>query len=334
MQDVTDLPFMQVMQHHGGPDWYVTEYFRVHSASRLESWIVRSITENSTGRPVIAQMIGQDIPDLVRTAKMLEKLPVGGVDLNLGCPAPIVCKKDAGGGLLRHPERIDAILTALRDTVQGNFTVKCRLGFAAPDEFSRLLEVFQKHRLDLLTIHGRTVADGYRTPVHTEHVTQAVAESPFPVIANGNVVDVPTGLAYAQRTQAAGLMIGRGAIRNPWLFQQLKNAWEGSPQPTLVLRDVLAYIQHLYDATASYMKTFVELPHVAKMKKYLCYISQGVDEAGGFEYDIRRAKDATDFFRICRQWLDHDTPYTLTPPEKSKLFCGFRELVSTEAMER
>jgi len=75
-------------------------------------------------------MIGNDIPSLVRTAKFLQQLPVAAIDLNLGCPAPIVYRKCAGGGLLREPQRIDAILGALRDAVSIRFTVKTRLGFA------------------------------------------------------------------------------------------------------------------------------------------------------------------------------------------------------------
>ena len=101
MQDVTDLAFMRVMARYGGPDVFWTEYFRVHGDSRPEKWILKSITENSTGRPVVAQLIGNDIPALVRTAKLLQKFPVAAIDLNLGCPAPIVYRKCAGGGLLR-----------------------------------------------------------------------------------------------------------------------------------------------------------------------------------------------------------------------------------------
>ena len=129
MQDVTDLPFWRVITKRGGADVYFTEYFRVHADSRLEKPILRSITENPTGRPVVAQMIGNSIPDLVRTARELQQHPIAGVDLNLGCPAPIVYKKCAGGGLLREPERIDRILGALRDAVETRFTVKTRIGF-------------------------------------------------------------------------------------------------------------------------------------------------------------------------------------------------------------
>src|SRR5436853_2076219 len=127
MQDVTDLPFMDLITAYGGADLYFTEYFRVYETSCLDRNILRSITENRTGRPVIAQMIGNDIPSLVRTARELQHHPVAAIDLNLGCPAPVVYRKCAGGGLLREPKRIDAILGALREAIQIPFTVQTRL---------------------------------------------------------------------------------------------------------------------------------------------------------------------------------------------------------------
>ena len=123
MQDVTDLPFMRVMARFGGPDLYVTEYFRVYESSRITPYILRSIDENPTGKPIFAQMIGQDIPALLRTVKELEEHPIAGIDLNLGCPAPVVCRKDAGGGLLRNPDKVDRILGSLREAVEGTLPV-------------------------------------------------------------------------------------------------------------------------------------------------------------------------------------------------------------------
>jgi len=113
MQDVTDLAFMRVVASYGAPDYFFTEFFRVHAQSRPERHILRSIDENDTGRPVFAQLIGEDIPHMVRTAKELARHPVAGIDLNLGCPAPKVYRKNVGGGLLRDPDRIAAINRAL-----------------------------------------------------------------------------------------------------------------------------------------------------------------------------------------------------------------------------
>src|SRR2546430_16595796 len=132
MQDVTDLPFWKLMTDYGGADVYFTEYFRVHPTSNLEKWILQSITGNPTGRPVIAQMIGNDIPALVRTARELQQYPIAAVDLNLGCPAPAVYRKCAAGGLLREPQRADAILAALPEAVSLRFTVTTVNRFGVP----------------------------------------------------------------------------------------------------------------------------------------------------------------------------------------------------------
>lgn len=325
MQDVTDLPFMRLMARYGGPDIFVTEYFRVTADSKPDALTLKSITENDTGRPVFAQMIGQDIPALVRTAKLLEKLPVAGIDLNLGCPAPVVCRKDAGGGLLRQPERVDEILRVLRETVQGRFTVKCRVGFSDKSEFPRLLEVFQKHAINALTVHGRTVKDAYKTAVHPECVAMAVQAMPCPVIANGNVVDVPTGVAYLRETGAAGLMLGRGAIRHPWLFEHLRAHWEGREVPVPTGRDMLEYIQLLFETTAAFHPHYQRDMHVQKMKRYMVFISTGIGE-GQFEYRIRRVASEEDFFAICHEFLDNADPLPVRPPENSSVFCGFADL--------
>lgn len=325
MQDVTDLPFMRLMARYGGPDIFVTEYFRVTPDSKPDATILKSITENDTGKPVFAQMIGQDIPALVKTAKFLEKYPVAGIDLNLGCPAPVVCRKDAGGGLLRQPERVDEILRALRETVQGRFTVKCRVGFADKAEFPRLLEVFQKHAINALTVHGRTVRDAYKTAVHPECVAMAVQAMPCPVIANGNVVDVPTGIAYLRRTEAAGLMLGRGAIRHPWLFEHLKAHWEGRPVEWPSCRVMLEYIDALYEMTAAFHPHYQREMHVQKMKRYMVFITTGIAD-GQFEYRIRRVTTEDEFFSTCREFLDNDELLPSRPPENSNVFCGFADL--------
>ncbi|HEY6226504.1 MAG TPA: tRNA-dihydrouridine synthase family protein, partial [Verrucomicrobiae bacterium] len=229
MQDVTDLPFMRLMARYGGPDLFYTEYFRVHATSNLEKPILRSITENDTGRPVIAQMIGNDIPALVRTARELQEYPVAAIDLNLGCPAPVVYRKCAGGGLLREPKRVDAILGSLREAIETPFTVKTRIGFDDPRVFDELLPIFARHKIDLLTIHARTVAEMYRSEVHYEFIARATSELSCPILANGNIYSAEKADDVLRMTGARGLMIGRGAIRNPWLFHQFRQFKRGEP---------------------------------------------------------------------------------------------------------
>jgi tRNA-dihydrouridine synthase len=309
MQDVTTLPFMRVIARYGGPDVYWTEYFRVHGDSRPEKWILDSITKNPTGRPVVAQVIGNDLPALVRTAKLLQHYPVAAIDLNLGCPAPVVYRKCAGGGLLRELGKIDAILGALREAVRIPFTVKTRIGFDSPAEFAALLALFARHPLDLLTIHARTVTQMYRPGVRYDLIAQAARALPFPVLANGNVFSAAQARQLLQETGVSGLMIGRGAIRNPWLFDQIRAGLRGETPPLPAGRHVLAYLRELWDNEIT--PGVRESAQVQRMKKFTNFIGEGID--GEYLFAIRRAATAAEFWQVCEKFLDHDRPMPLLP---------------------
>ncbi|MEI6323451.1 MAG: tRNA-dihydrouridine synthase family protein [bacterium] len=309
MQDVTDLPFWKLMTRYGGADLYYTEYFRVTASSGLDKPILASITQNPTGRPVIAQMIGNDIPSLVRTAKTLQEHPVAAIDLNLGCPAPVVYRKCAGGGLLRDIPRIDSILGALRDAIAGKFTVKTRLGFDDERTIEALLPIFAKHSLDLVTVHGRTVLQMYRGGIRHDLIRMAAGSLSCPVLANGNVSTAWDAQVVLNETGARGVMIGRGAVRNPWIFSQIRQHLAGEAVTYPTGREVLAYIHDLYEAVCD--------PHipdpkgVQKIKKYANFIGEGVSPE--FLNAVRRVSNKADFFSLCTEHLDHDQLMTLEP---------------------
>jgi nifR3 family TIM-barrel protein len=309
MQDVTDWAFWKLMAGYGGADLYVTEYFRVTDTSRLDRDILRSITGNPTGRPAAAQMIGNDVAALVRTARELQRHPVAAIDLNLGCPAPVVYRKCAGGGLLRDVARVDRILGALREAITIPFTVKTRLGFDSPEVFEELLPVFARHSLDLLTVHGRTVLEMYRGDVHYDFIARAVEAMPCPVIANGNVDSAATALRVVAETGARGVMIGRGAIRNPWIFAQIRQLQRGESVSLPSGREVLAYVEELYEATFPPHGT--DTLQVQKMKKYLNFLGAGVGPDGAFLHEMRRVATREELFRVCAAHLDHDAPMPL-----------------------
>ncbi len=312
MQDVTDWAFWRLTAGYGAADVYFTEYFRVLETSRLDRGILRSVVENPTGRPAVAQLIGSDVAALVRTARELEERhPVAGVDLNLGCPAPVVYRKCAGGGLLRDLPLVDRILGELRAAIRGRFTVKTRVGFAEVGEFDALLEVFGRHEIDLLSVHGRTVAEKYRPAVHYDRIADAVGAMRCPVLANGNVASAEGAVAILQRTGAAGLMVGRGAIRNPWIFAQIRRRLAGGTVELPTGRDVLDYVRGLYGSTA--LAGVNERQRVQRVKKVMNYLALGVEPTGRFLHEVRRAQGEGEFFAWCDEFLDHDEPMRLEP---------------------
>ena len=311
MQDVTDLPFWRLIASRGGADVYYTEYFRVHPDSRLSKAILASVTDNPTGRPVVAQMIGNDIPSLVRTARELSQHPVAAIDLNLGCPAPVVYRKCAGGGLLRDLSRVDAIVGALREAIPGRFTVKTRLGFDDERTIDALLPILARHSPDLLTVHGRTVLQMYRPGVRHDLIAHAVQIMQCPVLANGDVSSPLDALAALRATGARGLMIGRGAVRNPWLFSQIRAHLRGEAFTLPTGRDVFEYIRELRESVCD--PAAGELAGVTKMKRYLNFIGAGIENGEAFLHDIRRATSWETFHSVCAEHLDHGDRMSLVP---------------------
>jgi tRNA-dihydrouridine synthase B len=311
MQDVTDLAFMGVIAHYGAPDYFFTEFFRVHAMSRPEKHILRSIDENTTGRPVFAQLIGEDLGHLTRTVEALLAHNIAGIDLNLGCPAPKVYKKNVGGGLLRDPDRVGEILACLRAAVPGLFTVKMRIGFEDTAHFDRLLDLVNEHRVDLLSVHGRTVKEMYRSEVHYDFIAHAAARARCPVLANGNITSATRATAVLAETRAAGVMLGRHAIRNPWIFRQCREIFSGRSVTRLTLADARDYIGRLYRATQA--PGLPERDHVNKMKKYLNFVGQSVDATGSFLHDMRRAESELDLFAICDRHLLTDPTREFSP---------------------
>ncbi len=311
MQDVTDLFFMQVIASYGSPDYFFTEYFRVHPSSTLDKKILRSITENPTQRPVFAQMIGESIPDLVRTAKLLSRYPVAGIDLNMGCPAPRIYRKNVGGGLLRDPEKVNQILGELRQAISGRLSVKMRIGFEDTAYFEKMLALINRHGIDLLSLHGRTVKQMYHGAVDYDRIAQAVQQLNCPVLANGNVTSAASAAAVLAQTGAAGVMVGRSAIRNPWIFRQIRQYLSGQTVTPVKLAEVREYIERLRQTTAAL--TVPERARVSYLKMYLNYIAQSVDAEGAFLREMRLAQTEAQLCSVLDRHLLSDPNARFNP---------------------
>lgn len=314
MQEVTDASFWGLIQQRGGADAYWTEYSRVHVTSRPEKVVARAILANRTGQPVVAQLMGNDPESLARAARAMEALPVAAIELNLGCPAPVVYRKCAGGGLLRHPELLDRVLAVLRQATSLPLSLKTRTGFDSDGQFDHLLDLYARHQPDLVIVHARTVAQGYRLPVRYDLIRRAVERLACPVLANGHIHEAHQALRVLALTGARGLMIGRAAIRNPWLFAQIRQAMAGRPVHRPTGHDLLAYIEQLWQTYA--MPGFPERLQTQRLKLFLNFIGEGLGpDAPMFLHAIRRTQTRAEFFEVCRRFLDHNRPLDLVPSQ-------------------
>ncbi len=294
MQDVTDLAFMRTLARIGSlPDLFITAYFRsTRTTCAMAENNLRCITGNETGVPIVAQLAGSEAAALCRDAEALLELPIAGINLNAGCPSPLVNRHGAGAGLLREPENFLSIMQALRGVVPvGQFSVKCRLGWSDPAEFAELLPLLSMGGADEIMVHARTRRQLYGGEPLRSYITQAVRALPCPVWANGDIATPEDAMMCMQETGAAGLLIGRGAVRNPYLFRMLR----GGKPPNR--GEMLHYYMVLTEETERILHTKrTAAGHCNRMKKYLafCYADFSAED----EYALRRCKDIDEMRRI------------------------------------
>lgn len=294
MQDVTDLAFMRTLARLGSlPDVFVTPYFRsTRTTCAMGGENLRCILENETGVPVIAQLAGSEACALCRDAEALLRLPVAGINLNAGCPSPLVNRHGAGAGLLRDFAHFRKVLRSLREVVPlGQFSVKCRLAWESLEDFPDILDVLCSIGPDVVVFHVRTRKELYGRTLHWDLLPQAVGTLPCPVWGNGDIATAEGALQRWAGCDMAGLMIGRGAVRNPYIFRQL----HGGPAPTA--EEMRFYYTVLAEETGRILHTKrTESVHCNRMKKYLafCY----ADFSPETEYALRRCARVGDMLRL------------------------------------
>tara|TARA_Y100000590_G_scaffold133034_1_gene152096 strand:+ start:2211 stop:3152 length:942 start_codon:yes stop_codon:yes gene_type:complete len=221
MAGVTDLAY-RLLASECGADYTVTEFTAASGLTRrnTNSWL--KVESDSREKPFIPQIFGGDIEEMVTTVKLLQDR-ADIIDLNFGCPAPKVCRNDAGAALLRDPDRVVRMVRACIGAANVPITVKMRLGTGSgPNTALEICQRLEAEGVERICVHGRTLRQRYSGESDWSQIRDIVQAVDIPVIANGDVVDAKTAAACLDQTAAAGLMIGRGAIGRPTLFYEIK----------------------------------------------------------------------------------------------------------------
>lgn len=224
MQGLTNRALRSLFIERYAPDVVFTEYVLVRSGGRkpVSKSDRKEIVSDAKGVPLVVQLIGSEIEALIEAAKIVQDLGAEHININLGCPYGRMTNKKAGGTLLGEISKVEDILSSLRPHIHGSFSVKVRSGMEDPGELPHLLDVFEKCGLDFVIVHPRTVRQKYDGGADHRVTAEAVKRTVLPVIANGDIFTSAEGKRVLAQTEAAGLMIGRGAISDPLLFKRLR----------------------------------------------------------------------------------------------------------------
>lgn len=173
---------------------------------------------------LIPQIMTADAEDFIRAARLFADTYTH-IELNAGCPSPNCVGKGAGSSLLKDPEDFAAMIAEIAGALGADrFAVKMRTGFNDHGEFPRLLSVLRQVRIKHLTVHGRTRPQGYKGRADWNLIDLAASQLTYPVLASGDITDRAGLLANMSRwPRIAGTLIGRGALRQPWIFEEIRS---------------------------------------------------------------------------------------------------------------
>ena len=292
----TDLPFRHVVKKFGVDLTYsemISANAMIHHSKKTFKMIEKSPLET----PYIVQIATGDVEVARKAVEILNDIEgIDGIDLNCGCPVPKVVSQNSGSSLLQDLDQMARVIETIKRYSNKRYTsVKSRLGFSTkiPEEIARTVE---KAGADFLTLHGRTRAGKYKAPVDYDAIRRAKETVQIPVIANGDITTLERVKEVRRMTGCDGVMIGRGAVGNPWIFYQIKE-----DLPLLNKEKVLEIVLEHYDA----MIDFYGETGARIFRKHLHTYSKNFPNASQFRDRINREENVdvlrgmiVDFFSI------------------------------------
>lgn len=239
MAGVADRAFREICRDFGA-GYTVTEMVSAKGLCMCDRKSKELLQISDVERPAAAQLFGDDPVFMAKAAVMALEFRPDAIDINMGCPAPKIAGNGGGSALMKNPELAGKIVKAVVDAVDLPVTVKMRIGW---DEEKincvELAKLCENAGASAITVHGRTKVQMYAPPVYPEHIRAASDAVSIDVVANGDVTDGLSAVKLMQETGCKAVMVGRGALGRPWVFEQI-NAYaergEVIPEPAVEKR--------------------------------------------------------------------------------------------------
>ena len=308
MDGLTDTYAREILTAIGGFDLCVTEFLRVTDTLFPQRVFMRrfpelkpqdnqKISHTNSGIPVFLQLLGSDPQAMAENAAKAAALGSVGIDLNFGCPAKTVNKRDGGASLLKYPERIYHIVSAVRRAVPDSIpvTAKMRLGYEDQSLTMDNARAIEDGGAEWVTIHARTKTDGYQPPAYWEALAPVSETLNIPVIANGEIWSPDDYHLCRQRSLCDSVMLGRGAMVMPDLALQIKqdieNITEDQLQASLNWSQVVAYLEQFYTLMSA--NTELKERYIApRLKLWVKWLMPTYSQAEDIFVLLKKIKDS------------------------------------------
>jgi len=295
MEGVVDFQMRELLTRIGSFDRCVTEFIRVTDAllpARVFQRYCPELDQDSrtrSGTEVYIQLLGGDPEMMAANARRAAELGSAGIDLNFGCPARTVNRRDGGSILLQQPTRVQAIVQAVRDAVPETVpvSVKIRLGVTDSSLLTQLCSGIQQAGANELCIHARTRQDGYQPPAFWSHLKPVRELLSMPVVVNGEIWNPHDAEQARVESQCSDLMLGRGALACPDLSMQIRAQRSGQDYTALEWPDVLELLQQSFNSSLC-----VRRRHTGnRLKQWLVYLKRHYPVADALFQTVKPLRD-------------------------------------------
>ncbi len=295
MEGLADYVLRDVLTVIGGYDGTVSEFVRITGSVLPKRAYVRICPEllhgchTPAGTPTVIQLLGSDPDWLARNAARAADFSPHGIDLNFGCPAKLVNKHGGGAMLLGDPELLGRILRAVRAAVPAAIpvTAKMRLGIHDTSRTLECARALAEGGAAALVVHARTREQGYRPPAQWEWIARIAEAVSIPVIANGEVWSVADWRRCREVTGCADVMIGRGAVADPYLALRIRGAMGETPTPD----DWRALLPHIASYWVKVHDRVLACHAPGRLKLLLGYWGRTWPQATELQAAVRRVTD-------------------------------------------
>ncbi|MCD7922278.1 MAG: tRNA-dihydrouridine synthase family protein [Clostridiales bacterium] len=287
-------------------DRYFSPFLSPGTGKRLTPREYRDIApEHNEKIHLVPQIMTDHAESFLRTAHELQSLGYEEVNLNLGCPSRTVVTKGRGAGFLAYPEKLDAFLYDIFAKTDVAVSVKTRIGMEEPEEFLRLLEIFNRYPISELIIHPRLQTDYYKNHPDMEIFSYAAEHTKLPLVYNGDLFSVSDVRRFSENYPEVGtVMLGRGALCDPALFGEARAAFSepsrhGTEKSHLTKERLRAFHDRLLSDYAEVLSG--EKPLLYKMKEIWFYMSHVFTNHESYEKKIRKAMRLSDYRVVVNQ---------------------------------
>jgi len=250
MEGITTASIRALLATYGPLGLVCTEFVRVAGESVSKRHLARQV-QKAHGVPLSVQIMGNDAELMAEAAGVMALAGADVVDVNLGCPSKTAARKGVGAALLKDRAALGRLLVAMRAAVPGLFSAKLRAGFDRSDDALDNARVVEQSGADFITVHPRRRVDYFSGIADWRIIGLLRRQLSIPVIGNGDVWYAADALRMLEETGCAGVMVGRPALRNPWIFRQIAELSAGRAPFAPSGLDVAAHLERLHSVMAA-----------------------------------------------------------------------------------